>query len=55
METQNNRDYFGKKMDATIDSIVGFFFETFPYITLTIAFIYFLYKLLGPIIIIEYS
>lgn len=55
MGTQSNRDYFGKKIDAVIDSVVGFLFETFPYITLTIAFIYFLYKLLRPIIIIEYS
>ncbi|HNZ86322.1 MAG TPA: hypothetical protein PLD95_01365 [bacterium] len=53
-ETQNNRDYFGKKIDEIIDSIVGFFFETFPYISLMLAFLFLLYKLLKPAIIIEY-
>lgn len=53
--TESSRDYFGKRIDAIIDASVKFFFEVFPYITLTIAFVYFLYKLLGPIVIIKFS
>ncbi len=48
------KDFLGKRLDATIDGLVGFVFETVPYLMITLAMAWFLYKLLRPIFVIVY-
>ena len=49
------KDFLGKRLDATLDALVKFLFEVFPYILMMIGVIYFLYKLFAPAIIITYD
>ncbi|MCD4704939.1 hypothetical protein K8R66_02580 [bacterium] len=49
---KRKEDKFGVQADNTIDMIVGFVFEKLPYLSLLLAFLYLVYNILRPAIVI---